>query len=171
MLAVDRPEFDTAVTRLMGVYNRSPDQEQRDIWWAALRKYDFKAVRMAMLEYTQEKQHAPTPAAIRGLVRNASPEAGGGSEPSRQTHWTAVDLICACNFAAIDWSPPRFGRVSEFRGDWVARVAMAYDDGLADAAQRIVGKRPELSPADAAREFVKGYGRPWFLPLTREVAI
>lgn len=172
MFPAERTDFDTALTKLMGLFNRQVDAEQRDIWWSVLRAHDFGAVRRAMLEYTKEKQHAPTPAAIRAVIGSA--KAPATSEPTKQMHWTALDLISAAHFAEVDWSRPRYGMRDPMAGrTWVERVAHSYDVGLAEAAERIVGKHPDLKPTDAAREFLTGYARQqpkgWFLPLNSAV--
>lgn len=172
MLPTERADFDTALTKLMGLFNRQVDAEQRDIWWSVLRGYDFGSVRRAMLDYTKEKQHAPTPAAIRAVIGSA--KAPADVAPAKQTHWTSKDLICAAHFAEVRW-PERYGGMRDPMAgrSWVDRVAQSYDAGLAEAAERIVGKRPDLSPTDAAREFLAGYARHqpkgWFLPLNDAV--
>lgn len=156
MLPTEREAFSAGLSKLLNVYNRSLDAEQVTIWWASLKRFPLDAVRAAMLEYAKERQHAPTPAAIRGFVLAASPEKPSG--PAKTTHWTSQDLLCACNFAAI-------GR---FQPDWVSAVAKAYDYGLAEVAQTVVQGHPELTPAEAAREFLKGQ-RTWLLPITDAV--
>lgn len=166
MLTVERSDFDAALTKLMGVYNRSIEKEQSDIWWAALKDYEFPRVRIAMLDYTKERQHAPTPASIRAIVKE-SKQVGEFVAP-KVTRWTAADLMNACNFWAIDWAANE--RSAAFTGSVVERVARAYDAGLAEVAERIVGKKKtDQTPVEAAKAFLATFREGWAMAVNDAV--
>lgn len=170
MLDSDRQEFAAFLTAYIG---KNAEKEAMRRWWFALKTYELPAIKAAFIRRDQEMGGYPEPHQI---VERCRTDAGGRGfvGPAKETHWNSRDLLCACNFAAINWETATYaGMRDKFRGTWVERVAHAYDHGMADAAERIVGKHPDKSPADAARTFVDEYekqsGKPWTLPLSDAV--
>lgn len=154
MIAMERESFEGALNKLMGLFNRSLDSEQRAIWWAALKPYELDTVRAAMLRYSQDRQHAPVPASVRAMCGDIKKPAQPVSQEA--THWTGADLLCACNMAAIDWANAKYaGRQLTGPVDWADRVAKAYDADLAETCLRVVAKRKAMTPADAARDHLR----------------
>lgn len=171
MISAERPQFAEVVKPYLG---QRTDAQTLERWWRALKGCELGAVKEALTKHDTKTSKYPQPFDVLREINGGKDTAPPTSAPTKQTHWTAQDLICACHFAAMDWSRPRFGMPDPMAGrTWVERVAHAYDAGLADAAERIVGKRQDLSPTDAAREFLVGYVKQqpkgWSLPLNNSV--
>lgn len=143
MLPTDKPAFGIAIRKLMGVFNRHPDDEQVEIWWAVLKRIHLDDVRAAFLRWSSERNHAPTPANIRETCAAMAP--AQHRAPVEDKFWTRTDLVCACNFA----DPSLVFRTAEM--PWAARVVRSYDAGLADTCERVLARFPGLAAADAAR--------------------
>lgn len=162
MLEVERVEFAQFLPSYIG---KNADKEAMLRWWRALKPFELGAVKEAFVRRDQEMSGYPEPFQI---VERCKRVPLANSAPAPQTHWTRQDLVVACNFASIDWA--NAGRAGP--ADWVQRVERAYDAGMADAAQRIVGKRTDLKPREAAKVFLDDYESKqgaWFLPVDRSV--
>lgn len=171
MVESERQEFAAFLPSYIG---KNADKEAMRRWWFALRPFALDEIKAAFVRRDQEMGGYPEPFQIIERIKTVK-SAQRISEPTRQKHWTSLDLICACNFAEIDWSVKRYGFEDRFTGTWVERVAKNYDAGLAEACERITGKRPDLRPTDAAREFLAAYvkqePRGWFLPVAGQVPL
>jgi len=150
MLPSEKSTFTQALMPYLG-----KQATERDVgrWWKALQPYELPQIEAALVKCDRTAGGYMTPHKVINAIEAANDAKPREDAPAPVTHWVWSDLMIACNMKATAGE------------NWLDQVSRSYDAGLAEVAQRVTSKSPELSPADAARAFLKQHPG-WNLPVT-----
>ena len=119
-------EFEMLLNGIYEFYNKKPNDFVRDVWWAAMRGYDYDAVRDAMNRHLMNPdsgQFLPKPADIVKMI-------DGGTADSALVGWSKFDKAVRSvgPYMSIVFDDPIIHRVIEDMGGWTSFATKTDDE-------------------------------------------
>lgn len=106
MLATDKADFAQLLTGVLDVYGAKATQASLSVWWGALVKYPFEAVRAALSAHVQDPvagKFAPKPADVIGKLQSLD------GRPGPEEAWSMIPRNESASVVWTDEMSQAFG--------------------------------------------------------------
>lgn len=126
MIERDRPEFAEMMSAIYAFHRQECTDSALEIWWVAMKQFDFAAVRRALGQQTMNPdsgQFLPKPADVVKML-------GGSTLDSALVAWTKVDRAVSSlgAYHTVVFDDPLIHRVIEEMGSWVVLCKCSAKD-------------------------------------------
>lgn len=128
MLEQDRSKFAALLKAIMTEYQREVSTASLHLWWAALERFDYDAVRAAFSAWVQNPdagQFAPKPADIIRMIE-------GTTGDKAMVAWSKVEKAVRMvgHYQSVAFDDPIIHRVIDDMGGWISLASTPTDKDL-----------------------------------------
>lgn len=146
----DREQFVALLQSTMDLYGKELGKGAIYLWWAALERFDYPAVRAAMSAWAQnpdEGHFPPLPANIIRMIEGSTGDRG-------LMVWSRVEAAIRCvgHYRSIAFDDPIIHRVIEDMGGWIRLASTPTEKDLEFQSKEFVRRYQAIALAGGPKQ-------------------